>query len=331
MTEQDFYGTGKNESEVYSQCYLTIPVQIREIEAIPENQLNEKSLEELQDKFKEYQQQIGPISDLFEQTKTEYTETYTLYSQIFSKLGVLESIMASLDLSSLGGEYLELEDTSALATFFEVKDIAGTAFGFIGAIYSAHRWHKAYKVAKAAKAEKVAKAALEVSSESGTAVVASAGKFAKIGKVLPVISGIGSLAFGVISAYSVIKGKAELVEALKRNIINLSIWFADTQIDIINMCTGEKEMRTELNSLKAELGVTTDAELLQALDESLKSAGKFEAVTQIVLRILCNDKDKPPVEQTPVATIATITGLPETYISLRKSQVSSNPGICDSL
>lgn len=335
MNENDFCGTGKNESGFCHGCYETVPAGVRGIAAIPANQLQDKSTDELKAKFLEYQGQNQPLLDVFAGTKNQYELVFAIYSQIFSKVDVLDKLIDSLNPNATK-EYLGLEAASVENTIWDIHDLMSTVVGIGGTGVSVFRYWQKTKVAKAT--EKVATAATKSTNAAGAlsfaddaAKAAKAAKISKLSKTLTVAGGVVSLGFGIWSLVRTLNSEAELRASLIDNLPKLDGWFNQTAAVVIDLCTASREMRQELDNLKAELGVSSDEELLAALDDALKSAGKFEAVQQIAMRILCNDKDKPVAEQTSVATVASITGLPENYIQSRKDLIAVNPLICNAV
>ncbi|AEG01610.1 hypothetical protein [Methylomonas methanica] len=332
MNENDFCGTGKNESGFCHSCYETVPAGVRGIVAIPSNQLQGKSTDELKAKFLEYQGQNQPLLDVFADTKNQYERVFAVYSQIFSKFDVLNKLIDSLNPNATK-EYLGLEAASVENTIWDIHDLMSTVVGIGGTGVSVFRYWQKAKVAKstqqaaaAAKGSNAAEALLGATDDA-----AKAAKISKLSKTLTVAGGVVSLGFGIWSLVRTLNSEAELRASLIDNLPKLDDWFNQTAAMVIDLCTATREMRKELDDLKSELGVSRDDELLAALDDALKSAGKFEAVLQIALRILCNDKDKPVAEQTPVATVAGITGLPENYIQSRKDLIAINPLICNAV
>lgn len=332
MKENDFCGTGKNESGFCPSCYETVPTGVRGIVAIQANQLQSKSTDELKAKFLEYQGQNQPLLDVFADTKNRYERVFAVYSQIFSKFDVLNKLIDSLNPNATK-EYLGLEAASVENTIWDIHDLMSTMVGIGGTGISVFRYWQKAKVAKstqqaatAAKSSNVAEALLGATDDA-----AKAAKISKLSKTLTVAGGVVSLGFGIWSLVRTLNSEAELRASLIDNLPKLDDWFNQTAATVIDLCTATREMHKELDDLKSELGVSSDDELLAALDDALKSAGKFEAVLQIALRILCNDKDKPVAEQTPVATVAGITGLPENYIQSRKDLIAINPLICNTV
>ncbi|MCK9609011.1 MAG: hypothetical protein M0R33_21450 [Methylomonas sp.] len=332
MNENDFCGIGKNQSGFCNSCYESVPAGVRGIIAVPPNQLQRKSTDELKAKFLEYQGQNQALLDVFASTKNQYEAVFATYSQIFSKFDVLNKLIDSLN-PNVTKEYLGLEAASVEDTIWDIHDLMSTLVGIGGTGFSVIRYWQKAKVAKAteqaAAAAKSSNATVALLSVTDDA--AKAAKISKLSKTLTVAGGVVSLGFGIWSLVRTLDSEAELRASLIENLPKLDDWFNQTTAMVIDLCTATREMRQELDNLKLELGVSTDEELLAALDDALKSAGKFEAVQQIAMRILCNDKDKPEAEQTPVATVASITGLPENYIQSRKDLIAVNPLICNAV
>ena len=256
--------------------------------ATVETQLDGKSTSDLEEEFRLYSQCSEKLSAFHTTARNSYVDNHTSYSQMFSKIELLNQLA---QFEFLGATPDDLDEYSIFWDGFlgTPRDLVGAGVSVVGLAYSSWRYMSMNKIVKAGNianaTDDAAKTAL---------------KTARSGRAMAVAGGALSLAMAGLTVASAIKEGREKHEQLRDDLLKWADWYAGTIENARLFCYWSKTMRYEITELIRNFAqdpqAISDADFIVKLNGFMIKAGELDAQLRLATRMLCDGLPKETIE-----------------------------------
>lgn len=256
--------------------------------ATVEAQLDGKSTPELEEEFRRYSECSEKLSDFHTSARNSYVDNHASYSQMFSKIELLNQLV---QFGFLGATPDDLDEYSIFWDGFlgTPGDVVGAGISVVGLAYSGWRYMSMNKIVNAGNV-----------TNATDDVAVKALKAARSGRAMAVAGGVFSLAMAGFTVASAIKEGREKHQQLRADLLKWADWYAGTIENALLFCYWSTTMRNEITELVRNFSEDpesiSDESFITKLNGFMIKAGELDAQLRLATRMLCDGLAKETIE-----------------------------------